>query len=185
MKAVAIRFFSPQDNIKPVQKATTKQTAKVSPTGSISATGKLILSPKTVEQLHIYPAARFRVGIEQGKRKIKSLYLIPTHEDPANTFELVKKTNGYRIALSLILQKGGVDYQQTPYGFTIHSFAHQDGVTGYELRLNTPAPKPSDTGKPRGRQTKKHSPLSRQPLSIDAHLFRLYSTQCREWPHWG
>ncbi len=74
MKPVAIRFFSPQDNTELSQQGTTKQTPKVSLTGSISATGKLTLSLKTVEQLHMYPAARFKVGIEQGKRKIKSLY---------------------------------------------------------------------------------------------------------------
>ena len=153
MKPVAIRFFSPSDNTKATQQATTKQTRNVSLTGSISATGKLMLSPKTVDQLALDPvAARFKIGIQQGKRKIKSLYLIPTDEDPANTFELVKKANGYRIALALILQKGGVDYKKTPYGFTIHSFAHEDGVTGYELRLNTQAPKPPYTGKPRGRR---------------------------------
>lgn len=155
MKPVAIQFFSPSDNTKSTQQPTTKQTRKVSLTGSISATGKLILSHKTVDQLALDPATvRFRIGIEQGKRKIKSLYLIPTQEDPSETFELVRKTNGYSIALALILQKGGVDYRKTPYVFTIHPFAHQDGVTGYELRLNTQTPKPPYTGKPRGRRAK-------------------------------
>ena len=153
MKPVSIQFFSPSDNTKSTQPPTTKQTRNVSLRGSISATGKLIFSPKTVAQLALDPTvARFKIGIEQGKRKIKSLYLIPTHEDPSNTFELVKKTNSYRIALSLILQKGSVDYQKTPYGFTIHSFANQDGVRGYELRLSTLAPKPPYAGKPRGRR---------------------------------
>ncbi len=153
MKSVSIQFFSPQDNKQPSQKGATKQPAKALLTGSISATGKLILSPKTVDQLSVDPTAtRFKIGIEQGKRKIKSLYLIPTNEGPSTTFELVKKTNSYSIALALILQKGGVDYRKTPYGFTIHSFAHEDGVTGYELRLNTQAPKPPYTGKPRGRR---------------------------------
>jgi hypothetical protein len=158
MKPVAIRFFSPQDNTKLSQKGTTKQTPKVSLTGSISATGKLTLSLKTVEQLHIYPATRFKVGIEQGKRKIKSLYLIPTQEDPSDTFELVKKANSYSIALALILQRGGVDYRKAQYVFSIHPFEPQDGVRGYELRLGTSAPKPPYTGKPRGRQAKNALP---------------------------
>ncbi len=158
MKPVAIRFFSPQDNTTLSPKRTTKQTPNVSLTGSISATGILTLSLKTLEQLHIYPAARFKVGIEQGKRKIKSLYLIPTQEAPSDTFELVKKANRYRIALALILQRGGVDYRNAQYVFSIHPFEPQDGVRGYELRLGTTAPKPPYTGKARGRQAKNAVP---------------------------
>ena len=153
MKPIAIQFFSPLDNTKPPHQPTTTRTRKGSLTGSISAMGKLILSPKTVDQLALDPTAvRFKIGIEQGKRKIKSLYLIPTQEDHADTFELVKNANHYSIALAPILRKGGVYYQQTPYGFTIHSFVHEDGVTGFELRLNTQPPKPADTGKPRGQR---------------------------------
>ena len=160
MKSVSIRFFSPLDNTKPSQQPTIKQTNKVSLTGSISAVGKLILSPKTVDQLDLDPTVvRFKIGIEQGKRKIKSLYLIPTQEDRADTFELVKNANNYSIALALILRKGGVYYQQTSYGFTIHLFAHEDGVTGYELRLNTQAPKTPYTGKPRGRRVQPAPPV--------------------------
>ncbi len=115
MKPVAIQFFSPSDNTKSAQQPTTKQTRKVSLTGSISATGKLILSHKTVDQLALNPTtARFRIGMEQGKRKIKSLYLIPTQEDPSDTFELVRKTNRYSIALALILQKGGRRLPEDP-----------------------------------------------------------------------
>ncbi|GAB3220677.1 hypothetical protein [Spirosoma arcticum] len=155
MKPVAIQFFSPSDNTKSSQQPTAKQTRKVFLTGSISATGKLILSHKTVDQLALDPTAtRFKIGMEQGKRKIKSLYLIPTQEDVSDSFELVKKTNSYSITLALILQKGGVEYQKIPYVFTIHPFAHEDGVTGYELRLNTQTPKPAYTGKPRGRRAK-------------------------------
>jgi len=171
MKPVAIRFFSPQDNTELSQQGTTKQTPKVSLTGSISATGKLTLSLKTIEQLHMYPAARFKVGIEQGKRKIKSLYLIPTQEDPSDTFELVKKANSYSIALALILQRGGIDYRKVQYVFSIHPFEPQDGVRGYELRLGTSAPRllsPLTRVNRAAVRQKTRSRLSHQPPLIDA-----------------
>lgn len=156
MKPIALQFFSPQDNTQPVQKETAKPIRKTPLTGSVSTTGELIFPLRTVQQLSIDSAtARFKVGIEQGKRKIKSLYLVPANQDSSDSFELIKKANSYSIALALILQRGSVDYKKTAYVFTIHPFQHEDGVTGYELRLNIQAPKPPYTGKPRGRQTKK------------------------------
>ena len=156
MKPIALQFFSPQDNTQPTQKGTTKSIRKTLLTGSVSTTGKLVFPLRTVQQLSIDSAIdRFKVGIEQGKRKIKSLYLVPANQDRSESFELIKKANSYSIALAHILQRGGVDYNKTAYVFTIHSFEHEDGVTGYELRFNIPAPKPPYTGKPRGRQNKK------------------------------
>lgn len=155
MKPVALQFFSPQDNTQSDQKGSAKPIKKTLLTGSVSTTGKLVLPLRTVQLLAIDSVtARFKVGIEQGKRKIKSLYLIPANQDSSDSFELIKKANSYNIALALILQRGGVDYKKTAYVFTIHPFEHEDGITGYELRLDTKAPKPPYTGKPRGRRAK-------------------------------
>ncbi len=164
MKPVTIRFFSPQDNQPLGQKEATKKTSKAVLTGSISPTGRLIFSPKTIDQLGVDPTTvRFKIGTDKAKRKIKTLYLIPTTEDYTDTFELVKKTNSYSIALPVILQKGGVDYKKTTYIITLEPFAYQGGLTAYALRLGTQAPKPPYTGKPRGRAAKKALP--NQPLA--------------------
>ena len=65
-----------------------------------------------------------------------------------------KGTKSYSIALGPILQKGGLDYSLIKYSFTLKPFAYQEGVTGYELQLHDPTPKPAYTGKPRGRKAK-------------------------------
>lgn len=158
MKPISLQFFTPQDNTQPDQKGTAKPIRKTLLTGSVSTTGKLVLPLRTVQKLSIDSATdRFKVGIEQGKRKIKSLYLIPANQDQdsSDSFELIKKANSYSITLALILQRGGVDYKKTAYVFTIYPFEHEVGVTSYELRLFTQPPKPPYTGKLRGRRTKK------------------------------
>ena len=110
MKPVTIRFFSPEDNQPLGQQGATKKTAQAGLTGSISPTGRLIFSPITIDQLGVDPTSvRFKIGTDKAKRKIKTLYLIPTTEDHSDTFKLVKKTNSYSIALAVILQKGGVE----------------------------------------------------------------------------
>ena len=81
------------------------------------------------------------------------LYLIPASTDQSETFELVRSGRGYVIPLSLILKKGGVDYSNNKYTFTIASFDYEGGV-GYELALNDTVIKPAYTGKPRGRKRK-------------------------------
>jgi len=151
MKEKSIRFFSPQENSEKVEK---KITAQPKPTGSISPAGKLILPLKTIEQLNIDPATTlFKIGTEQGKRKLKLLYLIPASSDQSETFELVRSGRGYVIPLGLILKKGGVDFSNNKYTFTISSFDYE-GSVGYELVLNDSVVKPEYTGKPRGRKKK-------------------------------
>lgn len=152
MKATALRFFSPEDNNESKKKATPKS---VTLTGYVSAAGKLVFPDKTVSQLSIDPeATRFKIGVEEGKRKIKSLYLVAADDISSDSFEMTKAAKGYTIALALILQKSGIDYATTKYTFTIKEFTYEDGVSGYELQLSDSAPKPAYTGKPRGRKPK-------------------------------
>jgi hypothetical protein len=152
MAQISLHFFSPADNQPKPEKS-----KSVSPklTGSISATGKLVFSSSTIEQLAIEAdAIRFLIGRDEGKRKLKALYLIPTSPEDTNGFALEKGAKSYTIPLAFILQKGGIDYGATKYVFTISSFDYQPGIIGYELTLNDTAPKLPYTGKPRGRKPK-------------------------------
>ena len=152
MAQISLRFFSPADNqLKP------EKSKSVSPklTGSISATGKLVFPFPTIEQLGINAdTARFLIGRDEGKRKLKALYLVPASPEDTNGFGLEKGAKSYTIPLALILHKGGIDYGATKHLFTISSFEYQLGITGYELTLNNTAPNPPYTGKPRGRKPK-------------------------------
>ena len=152
MKTTALRFFSPQDNSESKVKSTPKT---VTLTGYLSPAGKLVFPAKTVSQLDFDPnAPRFTIGAQEGKRKLKSLYLIPADDESPETFELTKAAKSYTISLARILQKNGIDYVKNKYTFTVKPFRHDDGVAGYELQLNDSAPKPAYTGKPRGRKPK-------------------------------
>ncbi len=152
MKSAPIRFFSPQDNSERKEKSAAKP---VIVTGYISATGKLVFPAKTIGQLSLDPeSARFKIGTQEGTRKLKSLYLIPANDDQDETFEMVKAAKSYSIPLAVILQKGGVDYANAKYTFTIKPFDYEDDVKGYELQLNDQSPKAPYTGKPRGRKPK-------------------------------
>jgi len=160
MKIKSIRFFSPQENSSKIEKS--KPQAK--PTGYITANGKLVLPNNTIEELGIEPEnSKFKIGAEQGKRKLKNLYLIPT-TDTSDTFSLVKSGRGYVIPLEFILKKGGVDFANNKYTFTITLFNYEDGVVGYELALSSSSvsaeaeEKPAYTGKPRGRKPKVETP---------------------------
>lgn len=151
MKDKAIRFFSPQENT--VTKPKSEVQAKI--TGYISGSGKLVLPAATLEQLGINPeTTKFRIGTQQGKRKLKFLYLIPVSGDESDTFALVKSGRGYVIPLDLILKNGGVDYSASKYTFTLTPFNYEEGVTGYELELSSSevVEKVPYTGKPRGRK---------------------------------
>jgi hypothetical protein len=152
MKAKQIRFFSPEENSESKKKAE-KVVAKSSPvTGYISSTGKLVLPAKAITQLGVDPNNnRFKVGTQDGKRKIKSLFLIPGDEED-QTFELAQGAKSYAIALPFILQRGGIDFAETKYSFVVKPFDYDNGITGYELKLSTDSPKPEYTGKPRGRK---------------------------------
>lgn len=152
MKATALRFFSPEDNSETKKKATPKS---VTLTGYVSAAGKLVFPDKVVSQLSINPeTTRFKIGVQEGKRKIKSLYIVAADDNSSDSFEMTKAAKGYTISLALILQKSGIDYASTKYTFTIKEFTYEDGVSGYELQLGDTAPKPAYTGKPRGRKPK-------------------------------
>jgi hypothetical protein len=155
MKVKAIKFFTPQENTP----KTDKVKAQPKLTGYISAAGKLVLPSGTIEQLGIQPdATRFKIGAQEGKRKLKFLYLIPSSDHSAS-FALVKSRRGYVIPLEIILKNGGVDYANSKYTFTISTFDYEEGVQGYELALNDSEPKPEYTGKPRGRKAKVETPV--------------------------
>ena len=153
MKAKQIRFFSLDENSE-AKKEKKKSVAKPVPIkGYISATGKVVFPDKTAAQLGVdLENSRFKVGTQDGKRKIKSLYLIPSTDENEETFELLKAAKSYSISLPYILQKGGIDYAETKHNFTVKSFDYEGGITGYELKLSNESPKPEYTGKPRGRK---------------------------------
>ncbi|HEV7350815.1 hypothetical protein [Telluribacter sp.] len=152
MKAKAIKFFSPEENSEPKSKRTEKAPALK---GYISGAGKLVFPSKTIEQLDFNPdQSRFMIGAQEGKRKIKSLFLVPTTDDQAVSFEMAKGAKNYSISLAVILQKNGVDYANNKYNFTVAPFDYEEGTTGYELQLESQAPKAEYTGKRRGRKPK-------------------------------
>lgn len=154
MKDIAINFFSPEDNLQ--QAAEKKVAKKVVLTGYISTSGKLVFPFKTTEGLEINAnGTYFKIGIQQGKRKVKSLYLIPT-ENEEGAFPLEKASKSYFIALALILQKCGITYSEQKYTFEINQINY-NGISGYQLTLNDSSeakPKVPYTGKPRGRKPK-------------------------------
>lgn len=151
MKPDQIKFFSPEDNSESKQKTKAKP---VSLTGYVSPTGKLVFPAKTIAQLAFDPEnSQFKIGTQDGKRKIKSLYLIPDADGESESFSLEKAAKSYTISLAVILQRGKIDYAKNKYAFTINPFEYQSGVTGYELQLADQSPKAPYTGKPRGRKS--------------------------------
>lgn len=148
MQTDEIRFFNPSENTDVEPKKRTKKPATL--TGYISATGKLVLPNKTVEQLGLNPAdTLFKVGAQAGKRKAKLLYLVPASGADSAAFEVVKAAKSYSISLPFILQKNGIDYVSQKYSFVISPFDFDGGVTGYMLKLNKPAEKTGKVGRPR------------------------------------
>ena len=155
MKALTINFFSPIEN-RPTKSPKAAKPTKVALTGYISATGKLTLPAKTVANLGIpLDETPFKVGMDQGKRKAKSLYLVPA-SGSEETFSFEKAAKSYTLALPFILTKSGVDYAKTKYGFTIRLFEYE-GTTAFELQLasESAAARMPYTGKPRGRKPKR------------------------------
>ncbi|MCF2491501.1 hypothetical protein [Dyadobacter sp. CY347] len=160
MKAKNIRFFSPQEN---EQKAEKKAAVKSLPKGYISAVGKIVFPSVAIEELGIEPdTTKFLVGTDDGKRKIKNLYLIPTDQDSA--FSITRSGRGYSLPLDLILSKGGIDYGNQKYVFTASIFQHE-GSVGYALEISPEqAPEKAPyTGKPRGRRPKDSQQAADQP----------------------
>ncbi|SDH36480.1 hypothetical protein SAMN04487996_13432 [Dyadobacter soli] len=151
MKLKAIKFFSPEENIPKVKTAV---KATPLPTGYISNSGKLVFPAAALRELGIDPeSVNFKIGTHEGKRKIKSVYLVPaTNSD--ETFSFEKSGRGHVIPLAVILKKGGVDFESQKLIFKISTFDFDPSTKGYELAIEAEAPKPEYTGKPRGRKAK-------------------------------
>lgn len=90
--------------------------------------------------------------MDEGKRKAKSLYLVPNRTN-AEAFAFQKAAKSYTMALPFILKKSGVDFTKTKYDFTIRLFDYE-GTTAFELRIapDASALKVPYAGKPRGRK---------------------------------
>jgi hypothetical protein len=150
--AVDIRYFSPEENTKPRAKRTVRKPVKV--TGYISSGGKIVLPQKSVSQLGIdLGSTRFKVGTEGGKRKIKSLIMVPAG-DEAGTFAFSKAAKSYTMSMAVILGKNGVEYSSKKYTFTVTPLSVDDSTSGYELKFDDPTDKPAYTGKRRGPKPK-------------------------------
>ncbi|MBO0929874.1 hypothetical protein [Fibrella aquatilis] len=159
MKEKSIRFFSSQDNQKTRKKSDKPRKSKKQPTltGTISAKGIVVFPVKTAAALDLGAAPmRFKVGTQEGKRKISALYLVKTSQEE-DGFDLVKAGRSYGIELAGVLTNNGVDFKTAKQSFVVKDFSH-DGMTGYELQLKDSEPKVkaavSATGKKRGRPRK-------------------------------
>jgi len=108
-----------------------------------------------LEELAIDTNTRFQVGTDQGKRKIKNLYLVPTGAESG--FQLIRTGRGFSLPLELILSKGGIDYATQEYVFTASIFLYED-APAYQLTFSTKEPKPAYTGNSRGRKPKADNP---------------------------
>ena len=151
MKLKAIKFFSPEENV-PKTRATEK--AAPFPIGYISNSGKLVFPATALRDLGIDPESTyFKIGTHEGKRKIKSIYLVPSSSS-GQTFSFEKSGRGHVIPLAIILKKGGVDFENQKLIFKISTFDFDQATKGYELAIESETPKPEYTGKPRGRKAK-------------------------------
>ncbi|WP_426293305.1 hypothetical protein ACN9ML_29310 [Dyadobacter endophyticus] len=149
MKGKNLRFFTPEEN---QPKAERREKSKQLPTGHITSTGKLVFPAATLSELGIEPEnMHFQLGTDQGKRKIKALYLVPTGNEGA--FNIVRTGRGYALPLDVILSKGGIDYASRKFIFTASIFLHE-GSTAYALEISEEpqSEKAAYTGKPRGRK---------------------------------
>lgn len=151
MKLKAIKFFSPEEN---VSKTKVVEKAAPLPTGYISNSGKLVFPASALRDLGIDPeSTNFKIGTQEGKRKIKSVYLVPAAGSD-QTFSFEKSGRGHVIPLAVILKKGNVNFESEKLIFKISTFDFDQTTKGFELAIETEAPKPEYTGKPRGRKPK-------------------------------
>lgn len=151
MKLKAIKFFSPEEN---VSKTEVVEKAAPLPTGYISNSGKLVFPASALRDLGIDPeSTNFKIGTQEGKRKIKSVYLVPAASSD-QTFFFEKSGRGHVIPLAVILKKGNVNFESEKLIFKISTFDFDQNTKGFELAIETEAPKPEYTGKPRGRKPK-------------------------------
>jgi hypothetical protein len=96
-------------------------------TGYISSAGKLVLPAKTVASTGvILNTTLFKVGMDEGKRKAKSLYLVPASSGP-EAFSFEKAAKSYTLVLPFILKKSGVDFSTT--NMTLPSICSSTKVT--------------------------------------------------------
>ncbi len=157
MKNIEIDFFSVQEN-KPVVEKKEKLNKVEVPvlTGYVSPSGKLVLPARTIAQLDFdIDNTAFKVGKQKGKRKAKSLYMVPESDDQSETFRFTKAAKSSTMLLPIILQNNGVDYTKAKYTFTVNPFDYKE-TTALELKLTKEdnAPKKPYTGKQRGRKPK-------------------------------
>lgn len=157
MKSVDIRFFSVEENSQPKEKKEkTPKAKKVVLKGYISNAGKVVFPAKTVAGLGIdIENTSFKVGMQDGKRKAKSLFMVPATSDQTDVFQLEKAAKSYTLSLPFILKKSGIDFKENKYEFVVNIFDYQES-TALELQLSQAetAPKAPYTGKPRGRKPK-------------------------------
>lgn len=144
MKVKNLRFLSPEENIA-VKK---KDESTSQPSGYISGTGKLIIPQKAADEVGMSADnAAFKIGVQENKRKLKSLYLVPASGDEEGAFEMKNSGRNNFIALGVILENNGVEFQTNKYTFDIDTFEYEQGVKGYELKLNDPTPKTKRAGR--------------------------------------
>jgi hypothetical protein len=149
MKIKAIKFFSPEEN---VSKAKAAEKAPPLPTGYISNSGKLVFPATALSDLGIDPeTTHFKIGTQEGKRKIKSIYLIPAASSN-QTFSFERSGRGHVIPLAVILRKGGINFDGEKLIFKISTFDFDQTIKGYELAIAADVPKSEYLGKPRGRK---------------------------------
>ncbi|MCF0069791.1 hypothetical protein LZD49_04860 [Dyadobacter sp. CY261] len=149
MKLKAIKFFSPEENVSKTKAA--PKSAPL-PTGYISNSGKLVFPATALQDLGIDPESTyFKIGTQEGKRKIKSVYLVPASSSD-ETFSFEKSGRGHVIPLAIILKKGYVNFESEKLIFKISTFDFDQTTKGFELVIEAEAPKSEYTGKPRGRK---------------------------------
>lgn len=153
MKATTIRFLSPSENTQPKK----IKPSKVIFTGYVSGAGKLVFPNKTVAGLGVdFANTAFKIGVQEGKTKATSIYIVPADSEETETFIFQKGAKSYTLLLAGILRNIGIDYAKNKYRFVIQLF-NFDNVDGLELQLQTSEgakPKAPYTGKPRGPKPK-------------------------------
>lgn len=150
MKPKTIKFFTKQDNVPEIKKRQRK--VKIAPTGYISSSGNLIFPEKTMEEIGVNPhQAYFKIGMEEGKRKLKSLYLIVASKS-SDTFALHKSAKGYVLPLAVILKKGSINFDLIKYDFSIHPFKYPDEGLAFQLVFGEALLKSGKTDKSRSRK---------------------------------
>ncbi|WP_266366349.1 hypothetical protein [Tellurirhabdus rosea] len=155
MKERKLRFFSPNENVEKTQKVSKKEEPL---TCSISLTGRLVFPLSTAEQLGMTDEnTDYRIGMEEGKRKVKSLYLVPADTQGDDTFKFVKTGRSFTVPLHGILKSLNLDYTTTLFTFAVTPFSFGNGVSGLELKLAGQVEREKREGEPKKRGRKPRS----------------------------